>query len=87
MESTGNSRNGSSERDNKIRAGVIEHLGWNPYVKSEHIRVRVEDGVVILEGDVDSAEMRRMAEDAASSVSGVVRIENRLATRDESHAA
>lgn len=67
--------------ESAIREEVCERLTRHGQVDASAITVRVEDGEVVLEGDVDSRAAKRMAEDAADSVSGVRDVHNRLRVR------
>lgn len=67
--------------ESAIREEVCERLTRHGQVDASGINVRVENGEVVLEGDVDSRAAKRMAEDAADSVSGVRDVHNRLRVR------
>lgn len=66
---------------------VEERLSWSGGLDTSGVTVRAEDGEVILEGTVDSRPVKRMVEDLAESVAGVVDVHNRLRIRrrDEVH--
>jgi hypothetical protein len=61
-----------------IRDDVCERLTRHGHLDASRISVQVENGEVILEGLVDSRHAKRMAEDAAETVSGVRDVHNRL---------
>ncbi|MBD3267772.1 BON domain-containing protein [bacterium] len=44
----------TSRSDEEIKDDVKDELWWSPYVDSDDVKVTVEDGLVTLEGDVDS---------------------------------
>jgi hypothetical protein len=78
---TGRGPQGYRRSEASIRDDVCERLTRHGHVDARSISVSVENGEVILEGDVDSRAAKRMAEDAAESVSGVRDVHNRLRVR------
>jgi osmotically-inducible protein OsmY len=62
----------------RIREDICDRLTDDDRVDASHIRVQIEDDVVILSGNVNSREEKRRAEDLVESVSGVRNVENRL---------
>ena len=65
--------------DEQIRNNVERVLEWNSEVDAEHIRVRVRQGVVTLEGSVDALWKQPYVEDLISRLTGVTAIDNKLA--------
>ena len=65
--------------DAELWENVDRALRWNPNIDASRITVGVTDGLVSLEGTVDSYWKKTHAERVASDVTGVVGIENRLA--------
>jgi osmotically-inducible protein OsmY len=53
----------ANKSDQELKQDVMDQLYWNPYVQEDQINVKVEDGKVILSGDVNS----RVESDAAES--------------------
>ena len=51
--------------DWEIRSAVNDQLYWSPFVESDQVDVRVDRGVVILSGEVDTWGERAAAEDNA----------------------
>jgi osmotically-inducible protein OsmY len=47
-------------------------------VDARDIEVRVQNGVVMLSGTVNSRQTKRMSEDIAASIPGVQDVENRI---------
>lgn len=68
-----------TRQDEEIRRNIIRALQANAEIPDERIQVRVNAGVVTLEGAVDWNHQRDIAETCAESVSGVRRIDDRLA--------
>jgi hypothetical protein len=62
----------------RIREDICDRLTDDDRVDASHIRIQIEDDVVILSGNVNSREEKRRAEDLVESVSGVHNVENRL---------
>lgn len=73
--------------DPEIAKRIVDVLDWDPLVPSGRIDVTVEDGVVKLTGKVDWLYQKNMAFKAASKISGVVRIDNRLEVTPHAEAA
>lgn len=57
--------------DKQIQEDVMCELEWDPEVDSSEIGVAVEDGIVTLNGEVDSYWVKQAAEKAAKRVRGV----------------
>jgi osmotically-inducible protein OsmY len=64
--------------DREMKALLVSRLNENLYTQDCEIRVEVSDRVVLLDGDVDSSVVRRVAADDAWDVPGVVEVDNRL---------
>ena len=76
-------RPGVERPDEEIRADILRSLESDPWVDPSGINVRVEQGVVTLSGEVDSAIAKRAAEDDAWNKPGVVDVHNNLQIRSE----
>jgi len=59
------------QSDTALQASVLEELKWEPGVKATDIGVTVKDGVVTLEGTVDSYAEKWAAERAVKRLPGV----------------
>ncbi len=70
--------------DTDIARAVATALEENPSVPADRIKVRVEEGRVTLEGEVDWHYQRREAEDAARRVAGVKSVINLITVRQPS---
>ena len=68
-----------SKRDDAIGTAVAHHLADDPRVRAMNIKVAVREGVVTLTGTATSVEEKDAAEAVVQRVSGVRRVENRLA--------
>lgn len=64
--------------DTEIAQAVMNALKWHSAVNEEKIKVKVEDGVVTLDGEVDWDFQRRSAELQIENLLGVRRIINNI---------
>ncbi|MGA2211740.1 MAG: BON domain-containing protein [Bryobacteraceae bacterium] len=65
-------------QDKSVREDVIRELDWEPVVRSTEIGVGVKDGIVTLNGVVESHAAKRCAERAAGRVRGVRAVSSQL---------
>lgn len=71
----------SKKTDSQIQTDVLNELRWDLRVKETEIGVVVHDGIVTLEGTVDSWGRRVAAEKAAHRVIGVLDVANELTVK------
>lgn len=64
--------------DDRIRDDVNDRLTVDPWLDPTEIETSVHDGVVTLAGAVASRADKRLAEDLADDVPGVIDVDNRL---------
>jgi osmotically-inducible protein OsmY len=57
---------------------VCDRLTEHGYLDARNLEVQVADGVVALDGTVNDQYSRRIAQDLAEAVSGVVQVQNNL---------
>ena len=57
--------------DRQLQESVLEELDWEPSLDASHIGVEVREGVVTLQGEVDTYAQKWAAERAAKNVPGV----------------
>jgi hypothetical protein len=69
---------GYQRSEERILEDINHRLYEDPYVDASDIEVKIENGVAILTGHVDSRNAKRRAEDIAESVRGITDVENRL---------
>lgn len=70
--------------DEEIRADVEEALGADPATESYEVKAKVENGIVTLNGHVDSWQEKQLAARVAKRVRGVKQINNEISfTFDE----
>jgi osmotically-inducible protein OsmY len=65
--------------DESIRESVQKLLSWDPDIFLERIEAFVHEGVIILEGSVDSLWKKRRAEQLAGNTGGVLKVLNKIA--------
>jgi len=69
---------GFRKTDTEIAEAVVFALKWNTTIPEEKIQVRVEEGIVSLEGEVEWDYQRNAASSAVERLAGVRRINNYL---------
>jgi len=74
---------GYTRSDDRIREDVHDRLADDPYVDASDIEVKVENGNLILTGNVYDRDQKRRAEDVVESISGVRDVENRIHVHQE----
>jgi len=67
--------------DREVKSTVVHRLRENPYTQDYRIKVSVHDGVVVLDGEVGSREVRSVAAEDAQVVPGVRQVANELEVR------
>lgn len=75
---------GYTRSDERIYEDVCEQLSFSPHVDASDVEVKVEKGVVFLNGTVQDRNTKRMAELEIENISGVRDVQNLLSfKRDE----
>lgn len=74
----GHGPQGYARSDERISEDICERLTDDPDTDPREVRVRVEDGVVTLEGRVDDRWMKHHIEDLVDATFGVKDIHNRI---------
>ncbi len=64
--------------DREMKSALVHRLNENLYTQDAQIRVEVTDRVVVLNGEVDTPIVRRVAGEDAWDVPGVVDVSNQL---------
>ena len=67
--------------DTEIAEFVVKALKWNTAVPDEKIKVKVEEGVVTLSGEVNWEYQRSMAKTSIQNIAGVRKINNYIAVK------
>lgn len=71
----------SRKTDAEIAESVLNALKWHSAVQEEKIKIRVEDGVVRLEGEVEWDYQRTNAKSAIENLTGVRSVTNLIAVK------
>jgi len=66
-----------------LRTEVANALHWNLAVPRDRVTVKVDRGLVILQGVVERAQQKSCAEDTARRSAGVVAVKNEIAVLGE----
>ncbi|CAN5321728.1 BON domain-containing protein [soil metagenome] len=64
--------------DTEIAAAIVNALKWQSAVEDEKIKIKVEDGIVKLEGQVEWAYQRSIAQTAIQNLAGVRSVLNMI---------
>ncbi|MES2896784.1 MAG: BON domain-containing protein [Pseudomonadota bacterium] len=72
---------GAGAPDDEVAACALRTLDWNVSVPKNSIQVRVDDGHIILAGEVDYDYQRKAAEECLVGLRGVVRLTNHVTVR------
>ncbi len=64
--------------DEKIKSDIVTHMKWDTRIDASDIKIKVDNGVVKIEGNVPSFRAKNAAYDTAWVVSGVVDVINNL---------
>jgi osmotically-inducible protein OsmY len=64
--------------DEAIAARSLDVIRWNSAIPDEHLQVKVQDGWVTLEGEVDWQYQKEAAQSAVRKLAGVMGINNML---------
>jgi len=67
---------GKATRDEEVLAAILNALHYHSGVPLERVRVEVRQGHCVLSGVVAQEFQRELAEKTATSVEGVVQVEN-----------
>ena len=69
---------GYRRSDERMQEDINDRLTWHGQVDASEVMVDVKDGIAKLTGTVNSRYEKRLAEDIAESIPGVVDVENNL---------
>lgn len=72
---------GVSRTDTEIAEAVVNALKWHASIPDEKIMVKVEDGVVTLDGEVDWAYQRDAAKASVENLTGVRMVLNSISVK------
>ena len=69
------------KNDTEIAESVLNALKWHSAVPEEKVKVKVEDGIVTLEGEVEWEYQRSSAKDAVDHLLGVRNVVNNISVK------
>ncbi len=72
---------GYRKTDAEIAEAVLNSLKWHTMIPSEKIKVKVEDGIVKLEGEVEWEYQRNQAKTAIENLTGVCSVINLITVK------
>ena len=73
----------SKKTDAEIAESIIHALKWNSAVQNEKIKIKVENGNVTMEGEVDWEYQRRSAESMIENITGVHAVQNLVVVKPQ----
>jgi len=76
----------ASKMDDSIESSAKKSYVFKTYLKADDIKVKSEDGVVVLTGTVSEESHKSLAHDTVASLPGVKSVDNRLEVKGE-HSA
>ena len=77
----GAAENREETNDTELAAAILKTLEWHPEVPVEKITIKVEDGFVTLEGEVDWRDQYDQAQAAIEHLEGVRSVTNLLSVK------
>ena len=77
----------ASDADNRIESSFKQTYVCRTYLKDDAVKASAKDGVVTLTGWVNESSHKALAQDTASSLPSVTRVDNQLETKAEVAAA
>jgi osmotically-inducible protein OsmY len=79
---------GASKRsDSDIAQSANDVLKWTTYLPTDHIKVKVEHGIIALSGEVEWDYQRNGAADAVRHLQGVTGVYNQITLKPEASAS
>lgn len=85
-EHRGKGPKGYTRSDRRIEEDVNDRLTEDHHIDASDIEVRIQDGAVVLTGQVMNRFAKRHAAELAETVSGVKNVENRLRVQGSEHS-
>ncbi|HEU5079879.1 MAG TPA: BON domain-containing protein [Opitutaceae bacterium] len=73
----------ASDTDDRIEDAFKNSHVYKTQLANTNIRIDADDGVVVLKGNADNADQRRLAEDTANGLPGVTRVDNQITVANE----
>lgn len=73
----------ASESDEKIESSFKQTYVYKTYLVNDSVKADAENGVVTLTGTVSEEYRKSLAQETAANLPGVIRVDNKLATKAE----
>jgi len=73
----------AAETDERIEASFKKTYVYQKYLKDDAVKTEAKDGVVTLTGTVAEESHKALAEETMAGLPGVIRVDNKLATKAE----
>jgi osmotically-inducible protein OsmY len=73
----------ASEADDGIKSSFKQSYVYKTYLKDDAVKAEAKDGVVTLTGTVADESHKTLAQETATSLPGVTRVDNQLTTKSE----
>ena len=77
--------NWAKKDDSEIASEIVRAFKWNWQVPSDKVKVRVENGWVTLEGELEWNYQKESAKNAIKNLIGVVSVSNNITIKSETH--
>lgn len=73
---------GAKATDDQIARRAADAIGWDVLIPKDSVKVKVQNGFLTLDGEVDWQYQRRRAEEAVRNLSGVRGVNNSIQLKD-----
>jgi osmotically-inducible protein OsmY len=77
----------SKRRDADIAQSANDVLRWTTYLPTDHIKIKVENGIIVLSGQVEWDYQRSRAADVVRYLLGVTGVDNQITLKPEASAS
>jgi osmotically-inducible protein OsmY len=73
--------------DNEIATEILSAWKWNWRIPNDKVKVKVENGWVTLEGELEWNSQKEAAKDSIKNLTGVIGVSNDITIKSETHNA
>lgn len=71
--------------DNQIATSILNSFNWNWKISNDNVKVKVEDGWVTLDGELQWNYQKEAAQNSATNIIGVKGVTNNIKIKSETH--
>jgi osmotically-inducible protein OsmY len=71
--------------DNQIATSILNSFNWNWKIANDNVKVKVEDGWVTLDGELQWNYQKEAAQNSATNIIGVKGVTNNIKIKSETH--